>query len=327
MLPFPFPEGTTSTDAIGYLCHELFHASQKRLGFILPNDELNNHLDSKEGRISLRLEFEALRNAIEATGNKEMENHLKNALIFRIYRHNLFPLSRERENLLELNEGITQYTTVILRGSSKIETIANLKKVAEMILNGPTYMRTFAYHTIPAYGYLLQERKKYWNKEISMQTNLTDFFTKEFGISLPETIEESVKQIRNEYDGEKITTEEEDRESKNLAEKKLLIKTLVSDPHLEIAISGQNMSFNPGNVTPLEGLGTVYKGNVRWSDKWGILEVKSGLFLSDDGSKISVSFPQTVDHLNAKGNGWELWLDEGYQFVKDEDSGNYTIKN
>ena len=46
MLPFPFPEGTTTTDAVGYLCHELFHRSQQKLGFVFPNEELTNHLDT-----------------------------------------------------------------------------------------------------------------------------------------------------------------------------------------------------------------------------------------------------------------------------------------
>jgi len=326
MLPFPFPEGTTIKDGVGYLCHELFHRAQKKLGFVFPNEELSNHLDTKEGRIFLRLEIEALRKAIESENREEMENHLKNAVIFRSYRYVLYPESKRKENLLELNEGITQYTTVILQSLSKEETVAYFKKVSDIFINGSTYVRTFAYHTIPAYGYLLRPQNKYWNQQISLQTNLTDFFIKEFGINLPENIKEEVEKIRNDYNGKKIFEEEEAREKKLLIEKKQFIQTLISDPHLEIEIRGNKMSFDPSNVIPLEGKGTVYNGTVRWSDKWGILEVRNGLFLDENDSKICVTFPKEVVNKYAKGNDWELWLNEGYQFVKNDTNGNYTVE-
>ena len=326
MLPFPFPEGTTTTDAVGYLCHELFHRSQQKLGFVFPNEELNNHLDTKEGRLYLRLELEALNKALNTFHNNEIKRHLKNAIIFRIYRQGLFPGSKEKENMLELNEGITQYTTVILEGRSNDSATAQLIKMSGTFQSLSTYVRIFAYHTIPVYGYLLRKQNKLWNQEISMKTNLTDFFIKEFDIVVPVNIDETVKKILSEYNGEKIMAEEADREKKHLLEKKQFIKSLIENPHLEIAIKGTKMSFDPGNVLPLDDWGTVYKGNVRWSDEWGILEVKSGLMRFADGFRISVSFPEKIEHMYAKGNGWELWLNEGYQMLKNDASGNYTIK-
>jgi hypothetical protein len=50
---------------LNLLSHELFHRVQASLGFFAYNPA-NNHLDKKEGRISLRLELEALRKAIGA---------------------------------------------------------------------------------------------------------------------------------------------------------------------------------------------------------------------------------------------------------------------
>ena len=60
------------------------------LGFTQNNKE-SNHLDQKDGRIYLRLELEALTKAILSDSKKEQKEHLTNALIFRKYRHTLFP--------------------------------------------------------------------------------------------------------------------------------------------------------------------------------------------------------------------------------------------
>ena len=63
MIMLPLPE--TSGDRLDLLSHELFHRSQTALGFHISNAE-NNHLDKRDGRVYLRLELEALRQAMTA---------------------------------------------------------------------------------------------------------------------------------------------------------------------------------------------------------------------------------------------------------------------
>ncbi|HEV8083661.1 MAG TPA: hypothetical protein VGP55_10685, partial [Chitinophagaceae bacterium] len=105
MLPLP----TNKQDRINSLAHELFHKAQPSLGFSLFNIE-NNHLDQKNGRIYLRLELEAIKKAIYSTTITEMKKHLTNSLMFRKYRYSIYPNAETTENLLELNEGIAEYT-------------------------------------------------------------------------------------------------------------------------------------------------------------------------------------------------------------------------
>ena len=50
---------------------------------------------------------------------------------------------------------------------------------------------------------------------------------------------------------------------------------LVDGPVLAIPLQQMNMQFNPGNLVPLDGLGTVYP-DIRIVDVWGILTVSKG---------------------------------------------------
>lgn len=70
------PLSDNAKNRINLLGHESFHRVQPTLGFKLNNAD-NNHLDQKEGRIYLRLELEALKQAIQAHSLKKKTNTLK----------------------------------------------------------------------------------------------------------------------------------------------------------------------------------------------------------------------------------------------------------
>src|SRR5215203_4336926 len=77
------------------MLHGLFHRIQPELGFIA-EDGLNEHLATVEGRISLQLEWRALRRAVESSG-KDRANAIADALAFRGERRRRFPAAAENE--------------------------------------------------------------------------------------------------------------------------------------------------------------------------------------------------------------------------------------
>jgi hypothetical protein len=178
MIIFPLPN--EKSQRVNLLAHELFHRAQPSLGFRIADAD-NGHLDTKEGRIYFRLELEALRKSILSQTENDRKEHLTNAFIFRKYRNQLFPNTDIAENALELNEGIAEYTGQTVSGLNKKENAPeHFTKNVAMFLNVPTFVRSFAYQTIPMYGYLLSNLKKDWNKDISDKTNLIDYFIKTF---------------------------------------------------------------------------------------------------------------------------------------------------
>lgn len=321
MMMLPLPQN--KYDRIGLLAHESFHRIQPSLGFELNNVE-NNHLDQKEGRVYLRLELEALKRTLKAVSEKELKKHLTNALAFRKYRHSLYNGADVSENLLELNEGIAEFTGVIMSGRNKEQTISSLMNGIEEFFDNPTFVRSFAYHTVPVYGYLLYNKDKSWNKKITAKADLTNYFTKAFNVEIANDPKGVVKKLVNDYNGSVIIEEEikrEERIKKLIAEYKT---KFIDHPHFEIKFEKMNVSFDPRNMMPVEDKGTVYP-NIRVTDKWGILTVENGALMSSNWDKISVSNPTQVGDKNISGDGWVLELADGYTIKKEGDNGNYTI--
>ena len=321
MMMLPLPKN--KYNRMGLLAHESFHRIQPSLGFELNNVE-NNHLDQKEGRIYLRLELEALKKALKSASKKELQEHLTNALTFRKYRHSLYKGSDSNENLLELNEGIAEFTGVIVSGRDKTQTVAFLVDGINDFFKNATFVRSFAYHTVPVYGYLLYKKDKEWNKKITAKTDLTNYFIKAFNSKIAGDLFEVVKRSAEDYNGSAITEEETKREEKT---KKLIAEyktKFIENPHFEIKFEKMNVSFDPRNIIPIEDKGTVYP-NIRVTDKWGILTVENGALMSSNWDKISISIPAKTEGRKISGDGWVLELAEGYLIKKDNASGNFLL--
>ncbi|HMG13830.1 MAG TPA: hypothetical protein VK590_00215 [Saprospiraceae bacterium] len=321
MLPLP----VYKQDRLNLLGHELFHVSQPSLGFKLFNTE-NNHLDQKDGRIYLRLELEALKKAIQTNNGTQKKIHLTNALAFRKYRYLLYPGADTTENLLELNEGIAEYTGLVISGRNKKQNTDHFVQSINSFLSNPTFVRSFAYQTIPIYGYLLDldNTKNGWNREITIKTNLTDYFTKAFDISIPTDLKKTTDLFLNQYNGKAIISEEKTREEKikkPIAECK---NKFITQSHFELVFEQMNVSFDPRNIMPIEDKGNFYP-NIRITDNWGILTVENGALMSSNWDKISVTVPLKNDNKNISGDGWTLELKNGFSVTKNETTGNYEL--
>src|SRR5690606_28551292 len=98
---FAFPLWMLPDDDAGVrqqnMLHGLFHRIQPELGFMEGNsDGFNEHLDALEGRVLIRLEWRALRRAVESRGSDRAEA-IADALAFRRERRRLFPAAADNE--------------------------------------------------------------------------------------------------------------------------------------------------------------------------------------------------------------------------------------
>jgi hypothetical protein len=320
MIMLPLPKN--QYERINLIVHELFHREQRSLGFIFNNTD-NDHLDKKEGRIYLRLELEALKKAVLATSKKEQQQHITNALIFRKYRHTLFVGAAAAENQLELNEGIAEFTGLMFSNRDKKQVSAHLVDNIEKFFTNKTFVRSFAYYTIPVYGYVLYSSKNNWNKEITSETDLTNYFARQFNIQLPSDLQTLVVDAAKPYNVQNIFKEEEKRDEEN---KKLVTEyknKFILQPHFEIRFEKMNISFDPGNIIPIEGKGSVYP-TIRVTDNWGILTVENGALLSSGWDKIFITIPINITGNKAYGDGWVLELTEDYK-IEEQSNKNYKL--
>ncbi len=322
MVVLPLPQDPYKR--VDLIVHELFHSAQLSLGFDIHGAN-NYHLDEKDGRIYLRLELAALEAALKANRLNRAEEHLRNALIFRKYRHILYTGSETMENRLELLEGLATYTGQMMSGRDKWQWREYLKERLKDFEQTPTFVRSFAYETLPVYGFFLYQKNNNWNKEIDAETDLTTYLSEAFGLDRRIILPAFVKQVAEDYHVKKITNEEINRNQTNTLTLDEYRERFFELPRLEIKLENMSMSFNPTNLIPLDvDEGIVYP-TIRVSDNWGILTVTEGGALMTPGSRwVVVSAPTEINGVDIKGDGWTLQLKTGY-FIEKNKQGNFLV--
>lgn len=300
--------------ATNLIIHELFHGIQPKIGFSNLMELNNNHLNLYRGRLLLTLELEALKKALSANTKENQRQNIINALSFRNLRHSNKAILNA-ENSQEINEGIAEYTGLMLSGRNDIEIRKHLTNSINQFYNNPTFVRSFAYYTVPVYGYFLSKKNEKWHQNIDIQTNLTDIFSTSFGKE--EFNIEDLESISKKYDYpySTIVKKEELRETKRLEEETVIKNKFLNNSSLKLNFVNMRYSFDPSTVLPIGDLGSYYPA-LEITDTWGVLKVENGAFMdTNTWAYVMVTKPLELNDKIVKGDGWTLELNQGW-YVK-----------
>ncbi len=324
MIMWPLPENPQARARL--MLHELYHRIQEEIG-VPGGNPSNAHLDTREGRIWLQLEWRALRMALMQRG-AERRKALQDALLFRAYRRGLFPAAASEEEALEMNEGLAEYTGVKLRGTTDSETVVYVSKRLEDAPKRPSFVRSFAYETGPAYGLLLDASGANWRKRLKPGADLGTLLQESFSVHLPANLKEQAEKRAKSYDGDALRAAETDRENSREKQMAEYRARLVDGPTLLVPLSGEvRYSFDPNNLLPLGDLGTIYP-TLRVTDEWGVLTVSNGaLLVRQDGrvARVYVSAPANPQARPLQGDGWTLELKPGWKLETGTRAGDYLL--
>ena len=309
------------------LLHECFHRLQEKLG--LPaRDAVNTHLDTLNGRIWIQMEWRALERALRQTGPAR-KTAIADALLFRGYRRSLFPDSAKNENALELNEGLAEFTGVKLSSADLQETVLRANLILRQARNNPTFARSFAYVSGPAYGALLDLSGNPWRVSLKPSSDLGVLLQQRYGIKI-RVSEAAARSAISRYEGEEIVTVETAQERKRVQQIAEARKKFLDGPVLILSLSPDvRYSFNPNNVIGIDDSNSVYP-TLRLVDDWGVLTVNNGAWLERGPTghlvRARVPAPQELSARPLKGEGWSLELTNGWEVVPGERPGDVTIK-
>ena len=321
-------------DRASLMMHESFHRVQSQIG--LPaRDAVNSHLDTRDGRIFLELEWRALERALEDWANPPRRNlALADALLFRARRRQAIAGSAEKENALEMNEGLAQFTG---------ERLANPKpeEMREAAINAlktagrrKSYARSFAYVSGPVYGVLLDMAPQpaggqSWRKSLTPDTDFAALIENAYGIEAPQPSSEAVKARLGPYNGSELIAQETAREEKQKAAIAAARARFVDGPLLILPVVHHlGYSFDPNNVVALDENLTLYTP-VKVSDDWGVLNCeKGGVMAREKGSIVRAQVPAPADPAArpVKLDGCTLDLHEGWTIAPGERDGDYILK-
>jgi hypothetical protein len=305
---WPLPDETEARTSL--LVHEQFHRIEPELGLSCTRRGDNAHLDELDGRYLLQLEWRALAAALHATAAADRERALADALAFRAQRRRAFPDAAAREDALELCEGLAQYTGIVV-GARSDAIATTLHGLVEHV-GDPSFVRSFAYATGPAYGVLLDRTSPGWRTRIAQLGSLTA------GIAVTAHEPDAAA-----YGGAALHVAETERAERRAAERARYRSLLVDGPLLLLPRRGGKIVFKPNAVLPLGDLGSIYP-TLQVIDEWGTLDVTGGALLSTDWSTVAVAAPASAADRTVAG-AWTLSLAPGWSVVPGRRSGDFTI--
>lgn len=287
MVMWPLPQNMIARHAL--LAHESFHRLQKSLGLPM-SSPANAHLDSTEARVWMRLEWRALARALVTREVHDVEA----ALAFRAQRRALFPGDEER--LLEMNEGLAEYTGYALAVPAVNERAPALVKKLQNAEKGDAFARSFAYASGPAWGTLLAMKDRTWTRHVKATDDLGALTCKAWKVQC-----EGGLQAAAEYNEPQVRAEEEARTARKRELLASLRATFVDGPVLTIPLQAMQFTFDPNHVQPFEDRGSVYE-SIEVRDVWGKVVAPKAL-ISSDFQKLVV--PAGAYELTA-AEGWTI---------------------
>ena len=169
MIAFPIPVDVINRNIL--FCHELFHYWQDSLGHV-PTTYNNVHMDAKDARVLLKLEWNAFLSACKTTDSSLRKIAICDALTFRKQRQQKFSKYYSDETAFEIQEGLAQYTGIKLSVSSDSMYLHILDKEMESYAKKENLVRSFAYLSGAIMGYLLDQSTSEWRKQIDGSSDL-----------------------------------------------------------------------------------------------------------------------------------------------------------
>jgi len=309
------------------LAHELFHRIQQDDLHIQKLDGDNSQLDSLDGRYLLQLEWRALAVALQASTPAARRTAIVDAILFRRERYRLFPAAAANEGALEANEGISEYTGVRLGLLTPEERTRYAVRDLSAFVEVPSFVRTFAYATGPAYGLLLDQASPGWLHNFAANPPGERFDQRlSSALHLPPPEFSQLQAREAVYDADvSLRAHEVAYEQKKRAQLAEYQAKLVDGPVLALPLAHSNFQFKPQSLVPLGDLGTVYPA-MTLGDAWGTLVVESGGVLLHKQPKIATVSATGFDPATLHGTGFTLTLKPGWSIQPGSRKGDLVVK-
>ncbi|MGN2248126.1 hypothetical protein ACFWZ3_15705 [Frateuria sp. GZRR35] len=305
------------------MAHEAFHRVQDSLG-LAAHESNNAHLDTLEGRYTLQLEWRALDAALAASIDTERRARVADALAFRAARYRRFPAAEKAETAVERNEGLAEYTGVMVGNRTPAAQVAMARwDLAWHPENDTSFVRSFAYATGPAYGLLLDRYRPGWRKAIVSGGSPARMLATALHVDM--AAEPEVDKLAARYDGPALLASEHARAEARSRQMAKYQAQLVTGPVLKLPLKHMKVQFNPSNLVPLGDAGTVYP-TMHVIDDWGSVTVDGGALMAPDWSQLTVAAPEGgADGSELHGKGWTMKLAAGWRLARGSRMGDWTV--
>jgi hypothetical protein len=306
------------------LAHELFHNLQPGLAIGPRQGGDNVHLAGFDGRYWLQLEWRALARALRAGDDAARREAVLDALAFRHVRQQASADAKDNEDALELNEGLAEYTGVMVAGSSDAERTAAALHDLDAHVADASFVRSFAYATGPAYGLLLDRYRPGWRAQLGGNASLSGLLADAVASRGGDAARRANAAASAYDEGQVLRKAETLREQARLQQLARNRARFVDGPVLTLPLQHVGAEFDPRGLQPLDDVGTVYP-KLRVTDDWGILQADGGALMKKDWGAVVVNAPVVGSAPALRGEGWTLALSPGWKIAPGTRPGDFVL--
>ena len=321
LVPLPAEEDEFRT--ITRSIHSLFHVYQESIGIKQPEETITI-MDEKNARLWIKLEWKALRKAINTEG-AEKQVAIRDALIFRGSNRESYPKYALDQTRFENYEGLATFTYMLLYTTSAEEYKSRLFEYLDRIYSFVSYSRSYGFIHGALYATLLHQQGFDFSKLNTGDADLGTLVKELYQIQLPEVCRDVAGSIALNYDLDEIVEEETQRDVRIRERIQRETGTFTERPVVLIELESPSFDFEPEDVHPVDTLGTIYT-RIRVSDNWGKLTVdKGGCLVSNNLRYLRITAKGYKEDKNRiEGEGWHLILNNDWEFIPIEQ--NYLVR-
>lgn len=281
-------------------------------------------MDGKSQRLLLKLEWRALRKAIDSDDNTRSQA-LRDALIFREARREQFPQEIRDENSFESYEGLATFTYAVLCNNSKEELKEYLLETLGRFYGFQSYSRSYGFIHGALYAFIAYEKGVKFDIAKSDSLDLAEITRDIYEIQLPEICRDVAGSLAVSYELESVYKEEEERIVQVKDRMRRQISVFTEKPVVFLALESPYFDYEPEDIQSIDTLGTIYN-SIRISDNWGKLTVeKGGCLISYNLKTLRITaknFTESKSHFY--GDGWHLILNSDWEITKQDE--NYLVR-
>ena len=244
---------------------------------------------------------------------------IRDALAFRRARRTAFPAAAPREAADEINEGLAEYTGVVVAASSTADAIGVAVHHLAAAEKEASFVRRFHAATGPAYGLLLDAFSPGWTHRVTATDDLAQM------LAVAAKIEPAgdAAASASRYHGAELRAAEEKLDGERQARIAALKARFVDGPVL-IVPRPSGAAINNTGATPIPDVGLVIM-EYRSKTAWGSLTATSGVLVLTKGGVLNLSTPFQTSGSTLSGEGWTITLAAGWTVRPGRREGDFEL--
>ncbi len=319
----PIPEEEDYYRITSRCIHGLFHCFQIRKEIDTP-DYNTSHMSDRTARLWLKMEWKALERAIR-TSEETRKQAVRDALVFRAARRELYPKYVQEENKFENYEGLASFTYMMLSTGSRDQYLKTLLEYYHRIYDFRSYTFSYGFVHGNLYAHLLNETGFDFSSINSKEFDLGEALRERYDLTLPGISRDIAGSLAFSYDVDLVKEEERQREEQLREGLRRRTAQFTERPVVILELESPNFSFEAEDTDPVDTLGTIYQ-TIRVTDNWGKLAVEEGgCLVSPNLSFLRVpakNVKKEKQHIT--GDGWHIVLNNNWELVKMKE--NYFVR-